>query len=145
MVEQSKGISTQTVLVGLFGIAIGGLLVYWLLKNKNPNMVLHSQQSNSDPNLNSLGSSINTLQQKIDTIELKLGQMQPPIQEQQQLSQISQTQQPIIQAQPIVQTENAMTQIQENEEECILKTDEKGRIVGFTTHRKLFSNAQNKR
>lgn len=33
-----------------------------------------------------------------------------------------------------------MKQVQENEEDFTLKTDERGRMYGFVTHRKLFQN-----
>jgi len=82
MVEQSKGISTQTVLAGLFGIVFGGFLLYLFLKNTNQlksansNVILQNQQPNFDPNINSLGLSI---QQRLYDIEqqLKLSERQP--------------------------------------------------------------------
>lgn len=79
MSDQEKGISTQAVMTGLFGLAIGALLVYLLLKNQSKSLSQNMALQNQQPtNIDSLGLSINTLKQKIYDIEKQLkGSAQP--------------------------------------------------------------------
>lgn len=132
MVDQNK--STSTIIAGLFGLAVGGLLVYWLLKNTNQQ--LKSSNSNTEHSQYQL-NDIQKLEQRIDQ---RIGNIENMLQSFQLKPTNINTNIPVQQNQQIVTQQDIqpMQQIQENEEECIIKTNDKGRIIGFTTHRKLF-------
>jgi len=112
------------------GVAIGFFFGYLIAKNTITGTTSISNATNSNSNssllsqLSSMNIGIRQLSNRLAIIEARLGIPSPYIQPQVQPQEI-----PI----PV-----PLKQIMENEENFELKKDDKGRMLGFTAHRKLF-------
>lgn len=130
MVEEiPKKISIPDLAVG---IAIGFIIGYAIAKETiSGTTSIGPTNSNSNSNLNSLSQlsqlniGIRQLSNRLAIIEAKLGI--PPSPEV-----------PLSDSSSLNSPPSNMKQIMENEETFDIKKDEKGRMTGFTNHRKLF-------
>lgn len=92
-------------------IGVGAILTLVLIKLSKSDYGLMSNSSTSTQ------ITLQDIMKRLDTIETRLGIPYDNI-----------------------GNPNQMRQVQENEEDFTLKTDEHGKMYGFVTHRKLFQN-----
>ncbi len=105
------------------GVAIGFFLGYAVAK-KTLGITSAGPNSISQFNLSELNIGIRQLNNRLAIIEARLG-----------IPANMSTSVPSVHS-----TESKMQQIEENDEDFELKTNEKGRMIGFRAHRKLFSS-----
>ncbi len=121
--DMTKKISIPDIAIG---VVIGFFLGYAVAKKTLGTISVGN--SISQFNLSELNIGIRQLNNRLAIIESRLGVPSPHIP--QQISDSISDSGSLSQLQ----------QIQENEEDFTLKTNEKGRMIGFIAHRKLFSS-----
>lgn len=124
--EEKISFNIENLIIGgAIGLGIGYILGYAVAKKTIGPTLTGTLDSQS---LNQLNTGIQELNNKLDEIKMKLGIPSPLVQ-----SQYSSQY-------PYSMQQNSMQQIQENDEDFELKTNERGRMVGFKAHRSLYQN-----
>lgn len=103
----------------IIGVTIGFFLGYAIAKK----IITQSLQENRQTSLSLLNIGIQQLSKRLEAIEKGLNVPDD-----------------IYTPSPTPFSDQKMLQVQENDEDFELKTDARGRMIGFKTHRKLYSS-----